>query len=249
MMRNVVGSVLALVGAALAVWSPFRAWNDGRQGRAYRLQELFAGGGVTSARAELFGSLFLPFVILALVALLGLVLRSRLVVAFAGVVVLGLTVLWMVRVAQAEDQLVLTANGNGLGDGVAAALGGGVLLLLGALVMSGRHPHHGRHSHDAPAQEYEAGDGYEAPPAWHDQPTTAQPPVTWGNGVRTASGTWGPADQDRDELDRTQNLPPVTPTTGPSPGTSTGTGDEDLTTTQPQPRVRPPQGGSTRGGG
>ncbi|MEU6391850.1 hypothetical protein [Streptomyces sp. NPDC046939] len=260
MMRNVVGSVLALVGAAAAVWSPFRAWNDGRRGRAYRLQELFSGGGVTNARAELFGSLFLPFVLLALLALLGLVLRSRLLVALAGLVVLGFTVLWMVRVAQAEDQLVLTGNGHGLGDGVAAALGGGVLLLLGALVMSGRHPHRGRRGH-APAEEYEPGDGYAEPPAWQPPPPApppAQPPVTWGNEATAHEATaqdanaappaWGPADQD---LDRTQNLPPVTPgTTGPAAPTTPvrPTDNDDLTTTQPQPHVQPPQGGSTRGG-
>ncbi|MFI7344195.1 hypothetical protein ACIBUY_40405 [Streptomyces sp. NPDC050085] len=136
--RNVVGSVLALLGATAAVSSPFRAWYDGRHGRDYRLGDLFSGSGVTDVRAELFGSLFLPFVVAALLTLVGVVLRSRLTVAFAGVVVLGFTVLWMVRVAQAEGELVLTANGNGIGDGVANALGGGVLLLVAALVMKGR---------------------------------------------------------------------------------------------------------------
>ncbi|MGW3623763.1 hypothetical protein [Streptomyces sp. NPDC000880] len=43
MTRNIIGSFLALVGAAAAVWSPFRGWYDGRHGRDYRVQDLFNG--------------------------------------------------------------------------------------------------------------------------------------------------------------------------------------------------------------
>ncbi|MFB7710790.1 hypothetical protein [Streptomyces sp. NPDC056105] len=139
MVRNVLGSILALLGATAAVSSPFRAWYDGRHGRYYRLGDLFTGTGVTDARAELFGSLLLPFVVAAAVTLIGVVLRSRLLVAFAGVVVLAFTVLWMVRVGQAEGRMVVAGDGSGLGLGVAGAGVGGVLLLLGAAVMSGRH--------------------------------------------------------------------------------------------------------------
>ncbi|MEU7515633.1 hypothetical protein AB0B13_27060 [Streptomyces sp. NPDC042898] len=136
MIRNVVGSVLALAGATAAVWSPFRAWYDGRHGRDYAIDELFTG--ITDAKAEVIGSILLPFAFAALVTVVGVVLRSRLLVALAGLVVLGFTVFWMVRVGQAEGSLVVSGDGRGLGDGVANAFGGGVLLLLGALVMSGR---------------------------------------------------------------------------------------------------------------
>ncbi|MFB7588447.1 hypothetical protein [Streptomyces sp. NPDC056169] len=136
MIRNVVGSVLALTGATAAVWSPFRAWYDGRHGRDYAIDELFTG--ITDAKAEVIGSILLPFAFAALVTVVGVVLRSRLLVALAGLVVLGFTVFWMVRVGQAEGSLVVSGDGRGLGDGVANAFGGGVLLLLGALVMSGR---------------------------------------------------------------------------------------------------------------
>ncbi|MFF3842227.1 hypothetical protein [Streptomyces sp. NPDC001930] len=136
MIRNVAGSVLALAGATAAVWSPFRAWYDGRHGRDYAIDELFTG--ITDAKGELLGSMLAPFLFAALLTLLGVVLRSRLLVAFAGLVVLGFTVLWMVRVGQAEGSLTIGGDGTGLGDGVANAFGGGILLLLGALVMSGR---------------------------------------------------------------------------------------------------------------
>ncbi|MGW8361738.1 hypothetical protein ACWGK1_14345 [Streptomyces wedmorensis] len=139
MIRNVVGSVLALAGATAAVWSPFRAWYDGRHGRDYAVDELFTG--ITDATADVLGSILLPFAFAALLTLVGVVLRSRLLVALAGIVVLGFTVFWMVRVGQAEGSLVVSGDGEGLGDGVANAFGGGVLLLIGALVMPGRKSH------------------------------------------------------------------------------------------------------------
>ncbi|MFI6421498.1 hypothetical protein ACIBG6_29345 [Streptomyces sp. NPDC050842] len=146
MIRNVIGSVLALTGATAAVWSPFRAWYDGRHGRDYAIDELFTG--ITDAKAEVIGSILLPFAFAALVTLVGIALRSRLLVALAGLVVLGFTVFWMVRVGQAEGSLVISGDGRGLGDGVANAFGGGVLLLIGALVMSGRTRPHGTHRVD-----------------------------------------------------------------------------------------------------
>ncbi|MFB6843008.1 hypothetical protein [Streptomyces sp. NPDC056361] len=163
MIRNVVGSVLALAGATAAVWSPFRAWYDGRHGRDYAIDELFTG--ITDTRSDVLASILLPFAFAALLTLVGVVLRSRLLIALAGVVVLGFTIFWMVRVGQAEGSIVLSGDGRGLGDGVANAFGGGVLLLLGALVMSGR-PSHGIHAH-RPDQEYRP-----------THPTLDGPPVT-----------------------------------------------------------------------
>lgn len=136
MLRNISGSLLALIGAVLAVWSPFRAWYGGRQGSDIRVDDLFTGAGATSADATPLGSLLLPLAFAALLALLGVLLRSRLAVGAAGVLVLGVTVLWTVRQGQAAGQL--TAGGDGLGVGAAAAFGSGALLLLGCYVMSGR---------------------------------------------------------------------------------------------------------------
>ncbi|MFD5899188.1 hypothetical protein [Streptomyces sp. NPDC060366] len=136
MVRNIIGSVLAVIGAASAVASPFQAWYNGRHGRDYRVEDLF--NGITGTGSDLWVSLLLPFVFAALVTLVGLVLRSRLLVALAGLVVLGFTILWMVRQGQAAGSLSLTSDGTGLGLGVAAALGGGALLLIAAAVMSGR---------------------------------------------------------------------------------------------------------------
>ncbi|MFJ2744277.1 hypothetical protein ACIO3O_32020 [Streptomyces sp. NPDC087440] len=136
MVRNTLGAVLALAGATAAVWSPFRAWNDGRRGRDYRIEDLF--DGITDVKAELAGSLLLPFVFAALVVLIAVFLRSRLLVALAGLVTLGFTVLWMVRQGQAGGGIAVNADGSGLGMGVASAAGGGVLMLLAAAIMNGR---------------------------------------------------------------------------------------------------------------
>ncbi|GGW58869.1 hypothetical protein [Streptomyces xantholiticus] len=149
MIRNVIGSILALVGATAAVWSPFRDWYDGRHGRDYRIQDLF--GGITPNEGALFTSLLLPMAFAAVVTLVGLLLRSRFMVALAGVIVLGFTVLWMVRQGQESGSLAAGGDGEGLGLGVGLAFGGGVLLLLAAAVMSGRRAP--RHRREEPYEE------------------------------------------------------------------------------------------------
>ncbi|MFJ1749900.1 hypothetical protein ACIOJD_27185 [Streptomyces sp. NPDC088116] len=136
MIRNFLGSLLALLGAAAAVYSPFRVWYDGRLGRDYRVADLF--DGITGTGAGIFTSLLLPFLFAALVTLVGVVLRSRVLVALAGVVVLGLTILWMVRQGQAAGGLSISGDGTGLSLGAVYAFGGGAVLLLAALVMRGR---------------------------------------------------------------------------------------------------------------
>ncbi|MFI6413558.1 hypothetical protein [Streptomyces sp. NPDC050585] len=136
MIRNVIGAVLAVVGAVAAVWSVFRAWYDGRLGRHYEIGDLF--GGITSGRADLWTSLFLPMAFAALLTLVGLMLRSRLAVALAGLVVLGFTVLWMVQQGRAAGSLTVSGDERGVGSGAGLALGGGLLLLLAAAVMAGR---------------------------------------------------------------------------------------------------------------
>ncbi|MEU5714768.1 hypothetical protein AB0G71_03065 [Streptomyces sp. NPDC020403] len=142
MIRNVLGSVIALVGAAAAVVSPFQPWYNDRLGRDYRIQDLF--GGITGAHAAVMTSILLPFLFAAVVTVAGVILRSRAVVAFAGLIVLGFTVLWMVRQGQAAGSLSVGSDGSGLRWGAALATGGGLLLLLGALLMSGRPPGRGR---------------------------------------------------------------------------------------------------------
>ncbi|MFF2716620.1 hypothetical protein [Streptomyces sp. NPDC058011] len=136
--RNTMGLFLAVLGAAAALWAPFRNWYDGRLGHDFRVWELFTGAGVTDSGAGLFASMFLPLLVGALLTVLGVALRSRLLVLIAGIVTLGFAILWMVRQAQAQGSLTVTGDSDGLGSGVGLALLGGLLMLIGAAVMSGR---------------------------------------------------------------------------------------------------------------
>jgi hypothetical protein len=68
--------------------------------------------------------------------------RSWPVVTLSGCLVLGVTVLWMVRQAQYSGSL--TAGGDGLDTGVGLAVAGGLLLFAGAFLMSElRRPRYG----------------------------------------------------------------------------------------------------------
>ncbi|MFH8403421.1 hypothetical protein ACH4FX_01425 [Streptomyces sp. NPDC018019] len=242
MVRNVLGSVLALIGAAAAVWSPFRAWYDGRHGRDIRIEDLFQGIG--GEKAELFGSVLLPMLFAALVALFGILLRSRLLVFVAGAVVLGFTILWMVRQGQAAGSLTVGENADqGLGIGVASALGGGAVLWLAALVMSGRRGVRARRRdadfddrygepqpYAAPGPEWEpgpirAGDtppqgvpAHGAPPPPTPPTPHHQPPVRWpGAGHPPPEAGQQSAD---DQPTRAVRMPPASDDPGqpPRPG-------------------------------
>ncbi|MFJ4838232.1 hypothetical protein [Streptomyces sp. NPDC088746] len=182
MIRNVLGSVVALVGAAAAVQSPFHRWFDDRLGRDYRIQDLF--GGISGVSSSVMGSILLPFLFAALVTLVGVVFRSRWVVALAGLIVIGFTVLWMVRQGQEAGSLTVDGDGQGLRWGVAQALAGGLLLLLGALLMSGRKKR--------AAREGYAPEPYPAPP--DDRPDTWPPTQEPGPAAYTSPGPEPEAD-------------------------------------------------------
>ncbi|MFC8124845.1 hypothetical protein [Streptomyces sp. NPDC057302] len=84
--------------------------------------------------------MFLPLLVGAVLTLLGVVFRSRLLVLSAGIITLGFAILWMVRQGQAQGSLTVTGDGDGLGSGVALALIGGLLMLIGSAIMGGREP-------------------------------------------------------------------------------------------------------------
>ncbi|MEU9099664.1 hypothetical protein [Streptomyces sp. NPDC048361] len=225
MVRNVIGSVLALVGAAAAVWSPFRAWYDGRHGSAYRIDDLFSG--ISADKAEVAGSMLLPFAFAALVTLIAVVLRSRVLVVVAAVVVLGFTVLWMVRQGQAAGSLTIDSSGKGLGQGVALALGGGVVMLIGAALMAGRRPAPARSRFGTPTLDersarrdepgYETRSRRDEPVAepGYEQPGYEQPGEAPREGRPGQAGPAGPAetrpDQHPGEAPPPGRTPPADP--------------------------------------
>ncbi|WP_043264832.1 hypothetical protein [Streptomyces sp. CT34] len=210
MVRNVLGCLIALLGATAAVWSPFRPWYDGRHGSDVRIEDLFSG--ITDNGATLFGSLVLPMVFAGLLTLVGVVLRSRLLITVAGLVVLGFTILWMVRQGQTAGELA--AGTHGLGIGAANALGGGALLILGALVMRGR-PRRVLERYDDDREPYPP----RAPEDWGPEPYTGDthgiyraeddtPPAPWAPPPPTRQQPQPPPPPPRPDH-RQRPMPPV----------------------------------------
>ncbi|WNF25733.1 hypothetical protein RI138_02330 [Streptomyces sp. C11-1] len=97
--------------------------------------------------------MFLPLLVGAVLAVLGVVFRSRLLVLTAGIITLGFAILWMVRQGQAEGSLTVTGDSDGLGSGVGLALLGGLLMLTGAAVMGGRERRAVRKARDEQDQQ------------------------------------------------------------------------------------------------
>jgi hypothetical protein len=205
MIRNVLGSAFALLGAAATVWSPFRAWYDGREGQDIRIADLF--GGVTARNAALWESVFVTMLVAAVVAVLGVVLRSRLVIALGGLVATGFTTLWMIRQGQALGSL--TAGGDtGLGSGAALAFGGGMLMLLGACTLRRRAPKRRARHAATPAEEEPYTTGEPSPGGSH--PYGSDP---YGSRPQPYSGRGGPYGEGRGWPD--EDAEQSGPATGP----------------------------------
>jgi hypothetical protein len=134
--RNLIGSLLALIAAAAAVYSTFVPWFGARNGNDFRLEDLL-WNGITQTSSGLWVSLFLPMLVAAILTLVGVVLRWRTLVAFAGLIVAGFTVLWLVREGIALGTLSVGATGV-INRGVAFALGSSLLLFVSAGLMAGR---------------------------------------------------------------------------------------------------------------
>ncbi|MEO3750591.1 hypothetical protein [Streptomyces sp. B6B3] len=149
MVRNALGIVLAVLAAACAVVSPFLDWYGNRDGRAFRMTDLFTSDGISGDNANLVTGLFVPMLVAAVLLLAGCVLRWGWLMAVAGLIVLGFTILWAVRQYQVSDSLAVSRDG--LGEGVGLALVSGVLALVAGAATYGRGS--GRHRRGRPADE------------------------------------------------------------------------------------------------
>ncbi|NGN68361.1 hypothetical protein G5C51_31240 [Streptomyces sp. A7024] len=175
--RYLIGSALVLLGAAAAVWSPFRPWYDGRHGRDYGIGQLF--DGITGNRSPIMESIMLPMIAAALLAVIGVLMRSRIAITLAALVVLATVVLWMIRQGQVADGLTVNADGTGMDIGVANAWFAAVSMLLGVAIMGNPRRAKGRRRKGdtivapAPTSAYERG--REHAPEPQPQPETAHP--------------------------------------------------------------------------
>lgn len=136
-MRNVLGSVVALVGAAAAMISPFANWHGGQSGLDLHLARLFTSAGPPGPGLPgLLVNFMLPMLVAAVLVALGVLFRSRLPVALGGLLALALAVLWTFRMYGDVGELRFGAGGVGAGEII--ALAAGIMMLLGAMVMAGR---------------------------------------------------------------------------------------------------------------
>jgi hypothetical protein len=142
--RNLIGSLLALIAAAAAVYGTFVPWLNARNGNDFQLTDLL-WNGITTTSSGLWVSLFLPMLAAAILTLAGVLLRWKTPVMIAGLIVLGFTVLWLVRVGLDLGTLSVGATGV-INRGVAFGLGSAALLFLSAGLMAGRKKRraHGR---------------------------------------------------------------------------------------------------------
>ncbi|HEX6328292.1 MAG TPA: hypothetical protein VFZ72_17125 [Jiangellaceae bacterium] len=134
--RRVAGAFLALLGAVGVTASAYLNWFGDRTPEAVPLDRLFQSG-VTEQASSYWTSVALPLALVTVVAVVGVILRSRIVLVVAWLIGAATLVLFVVQ--QAND-----TAGFAIGDlqtGVWVALAGLLVMLLGVLSMGGRaHP-------------------------------------------------------------------------------------------------------------
>ena len=158
MIRNISGGLLALIGAAAMLISPWMSWYAGRHGDSFKFYEVF-GGGITGSRSGVMDSLFFVFLVTAALTVVGVLMRSRSLVSLGAIIAFGTVILWMIRQYQVSSELVITSKGTGLGAGFWWGLVGGLIMVIGAAGMKGRAPRPAA----APAEPAKAPEAAKAP--------------------------------------------------------------------------------------
>jgi len=127
-----IGALLAVCGAIIAVWSVFLNWYGNRDGSDIRIWDLF--NQATTVNSDTATSLLLPMAIAAVLVLAGVVVGWRWLWALAGLVVITTVYLWGLRQAQTVPGLHATL----VGAGVPLAFSGGALMLVGSAIAASR---------------------------------------------------------------------------------------------------------------
>jgi hypothetical protein len=131
--RKLLGLLLVVAGAVVAVWSAFVQWYGGRQGTNIRVQDLF-NNGLTFNNAATMASLLLPMLICAALVVAGIAVWWRWLWTLAGAVAIATVILWGARQAQAPTGLHSALMGNGP---IMAACAG-ALMIFGAMIATAR---------------------------------------------------------------------------------------------------------------
>jgi hypothetical protein len=132
-----VGALIAAVGALGIAASAYLDWFAGRTPTEIPLQRLFASE-ISHAAGSYWTSIAAPLALAGVIGVLGAFLRSRLVIALAGVLGLATLVLWVLM--QAAD---LAPEDLGAGDyqlGLWVCVASLAVLACGILLMSRSRP-------------------------------------------------------------------------------------------------------------
>jgi hypothetical protein len=131
--RKLLGLLLVVAGAVVAVWSAFVEWYGGRQGTNIRVQDLF-NYGLTFNNAATMASLLLPMLICAALVVAGIAVWWRWLWILAGAVAIGTVVLWGARQAQNPAGL----HSALVGDGPIMAACAGAAMIFAAMIATPR---------------------------------------------------------------------------------------------------------------
>ncbi|MFE2289622.1 hypothetical protein [Streptomyces sp. NPDC059452] len=134
MARWVVASLMGVAGAAALVLSAFQPWYQGRTARDVPALDLFTG--LEGPPGSIAASMFLPLAVAAGIAVLALLVRSKVLMTLAGVAGLTTCVLWVVQ--QGRDVAPVAFGFTDLERGLWNAAGGVLLVLLTVAVLPSR---------------------------------------------------------------------------------------------------------------
>ncbi len=131
--RRVAGAFLALLGAVGVTASAYLNWFADRTPQTVPIDRLFQSG-VTGEASSYWTSVALPLALVTLVAVVGVILRSRLVLAVAWLIGAATLVLFVVQ--QANDSADFSVGD--LQTGAWIAIAGLLVMLLGVASMGAR---------------------------------------------------------------------------------------------------------------
>ncbi|MET0135471.1 MAG: hypothetical protein ABW215_17975 [Kibdelosporangium sp.] len=123
-MRTLIAILATVAGAAAVVYSTFLPWYRDRQGRFIPLNELW--NGVTTSTTDMVNSLFVPMVLAAALALVGLAISKRWLMAIGTIIALAVFVAFLGQQLQSESLA------SQFRQGFWGAAGGVLLLLIGS---------------------------------------------------------------------------------------------------------------------
>ncbi|HTJ67104.1 MAG TPA: hypothetical protein VL551_06200 [Actinospica sp.] len=169
--RKVIGLLLVVAAAAVAVWSAFVQWYGGRNGTNIRVQDLF-NNGLTFTNAATMSSLLLPMLISAVLVVAGIAVWWRWLWIVAGAVAIATALLWGARQTQTPAGLHSALVGNGP---VMAACAGAAMIFAAMIATARRGK-----ARQEPAERLS--------PEWSPAPSTQVPEPEGTSEPRITSG-------------------------------------------------------------